>query len=691
LTPRELNNLAGTVQVLRLLPECVVREASGGADDLEEFLWYPTNILGFAERLVSLAGLAALALYTNRLVSRKPAADVSSDRDQLMENYLLTALFDRGYSLGHACSIIQRCGAIKTGALARVVDHDRPLAAIVTSRPESPGNLLRGQLHNPPEDQLLDLAESLSFLRDFDFHPVDDAPCVRFRKQQLEIRPFLFWDGSDLWCFKRMMREEEENDHILYLSTAAGTERREPERMDSVVRRRIAHVAELLGCEAPLDKGAPIDEVLPQSFMPLFAQSYPEMNRLAQRLYQKSSHATRSKLWVEPAVGDEHRAHKLLSNEVYVTNAIIKQCMDRDPVSVMEAYFLHEPAEIDRYFTYLVHDATERRRLRQQIRTRVSEYKNDLFPFYCQSEHQDELSDLVDRYRARLVAQRVVQLSGFPIIENVAQEGLNDYIRRTRTFYSYLDSYEEVPDAAKVREGLLACSRAAEAILKTMILFYQSLRWYRHDHQDSIDEVGVSLLNKCKEGLRWATFGQLVCRVQQIDNDREVRERLESLLGRERLWPERGHQHALAAVSELHQWNALKDLKSWRDEQVHRRPGPIEKAARLVKGFLEFLDWLQDALRQPGQNWQIFPALLSLNLVTRNSCGISSIKYTLVSHDTGSKHHITLYTKQPLSVTSGSFFGLPHLNKTIKDHWVDPVLIPSGLFLVSSSVEDKHA
>jgi len=664
---KTFDGIDDALQVLRLLPDCIIHEAAAGAEDLENFLWFPTNIVEFAERLLSIAGLAAVAIYVDHLLA--PSADAA--RDQLIENYIGTMLFGRGYANGIACSIVQRCGVITNGPLAKVIEDDRPITRLVTSRLEDPGNLVRSQLHDPPEAQLAALARQLLFLRHFSFAADEKEPSVRFRGNKLEARPFLFWDGRDLWRLQRLVREGGESDYILYVNAASGEERREAVRIDSREHRRIAEFTKIIGMREFLRDGTPHDEAMPQSVMPLFAEAYPNMNRLAQKIYEETTEGTRFKLWVGPLVGgDYEQARKLLTDEVFVTNAIIKQCLDRDPVSVMEAYFFEEPGDPADYFRYLVRDEGERRKLEQQIRLGVAEYGNGLRPFYCQSEHQEDLDQLVNRYRARLVAQKIVGLFGFPMLENIPQDGLEDYIRRARTFQSYLDAALDDSEPAKVREGLLACSRTAETVLKTLLLFYNSLRWFRSDHPEALDEQGRRKLVEYARDPKIRGFGTLLRMFRELERDQEVRERVRTLLGRETLWPEGNHQRI---------FGALDRLREWRNEHAHGRGGSINNASKLVEGFIDFLDWLVDPLKKPGQtDWRIFPAFLTLNVVTRNNCGISSIKYTLISRT--SQRQITLYTQQSFSANAGAFFGLPHLSKTLKDLWVNPILIPASLF-----------
>src|SRR4051812_10845317 len=94
--PKRVEDVNDALRALRLLPECILREAAAGNEDLENFLWFPTNIVDFAERLLSIAGLAAVAIYVDHLLR----SDAEAERDQLIENYIGTMLFGRGYANG---------------------------------------------------------------------------------------------------------------------------------------------------------------------------------------------------------------------------------------------------------------------------------------------------------------------------------------------------------------------------------------------------------------------------------------------------------------------------------------------------------------------------------------------------------------------------------------------------------------
>jgi hypothetical protein len=99
----------------------------------------------------------------------------------------------------------------------------------------------------------------------------------------------------------------------------------------------------------------------------------------------------------------------------------------------------------------------------------------------------------------------------------------------------------------------------------------------------------------------------------------------------------------------------------------------------LLRDISTFFNWLVEPL--PGDsNARMYPAVLHLNLLTTNRCGITSVKYVLKGEDGSDLNSITLYTAQPVAAAPGVFYGVPHQDRYTPQLWVDPVLFAADAF-----------
>jgi hypothetical protein len=671
----ELCNVDATLLAARArewLPNCVLAEAVGSGarlkgDRLARYFGSLTRIPDFGTRLVLLAGLALDALYVDAALEATPGFD----RDDPFEIYLRDLLFaDRGADLGLACAAVQRMGVLQGGPVADLVGDDRCVTSFVMSRPTSTGNFLRGQLTCPVEDQLLHLLQHVRFLGRFAFGGPGE---VTFDERPIELGPFLWWDGRHLWRLRRFHRGEPPN--ALWRRTEDDEEVEFRLELRELEFERVRRIAALVKVSPSVVGGALTleSERLPQSFVPMFADSQPKMTRLAQQIFLKAETATKVELWTRDRSQEwsSFTAEELAEDANFVTNAVLRQCMEKNPISVLEAYFAMEQGDQKEYLSWLTGSDEEAERMFADIRQAAARYERKLTAFYCGTK-KDDFAIKKWKYQARLAAMKVVELLGFPVIPETELEDPDDLGRRIVAFRDYLRDPGHKRDTASVnaRNGLLECCNGLEAILRTLVLFYEAVKHFDIDRPDGLGDAALERVATAKKRLPKG-LGQLIGLFRDLGEDRVLRRKLADVAGRDTLWPpgEEAKRH----------FTAMNDLNAWRIKDVHASSegGSAGAVFDLSESLLGVLDWLTHP-REPSvaPEWRLFPAHLSLNLVTTNSCGISSIRYSLTRPD---RHHeITLYTKQPLSVLAGSLLDLPHLGKARDDLWVNPVLIPAS-------------
>lgn len=654
------------------LPSCVLAEAVGrGArlkgDRLARYFGSLTRILDFGTRLVLLAGLALDALYVHAALEATPGFD----RDDPFEIYLRDLLFaDRGADLGLACAAVQRMGVLQGGPVADLVEDDRRVTSFVTSRPTSTGNFLRGQLACPVEEQLLHLLQHVRFLGRFAFGAPGE---VTFDGRPIELGPFLWWDGQHLWRLRRFHRGDPptaqwrrtEDDEELEV-------RLELRELELERARRIAALVQVppsvVGGELTLES-----ERLPRSFVPMFADSHPAMTRLARQIWLKSELATRVELWTRerPQEWSSFTAEELARDENFVTNAVLRQCMEKNPIAVLEAYFTREQGDQKEYLLWLTGSEGEAERMYAEIRQASERHAKKLAAFYCGTK-EDDVALRRWKYQARLAAMKVVELLGFPVMPETELEDPADLGRRLRAFRDYLLDPGRDGRAASVNalNGLKECCNSLEAILRTLVLFYEAVKHFDIDRPDGLCDAALERIAATKKKVPKG-LGQLIGAFRGLGEDPVLCRKLADVTGRDAVWPpgDEAKKH----------FTAMNDLNDWRITNLHANAGggSVGAVLDLSERLLSVLAWLthpREANVPP--EWRVFPAHLSLNLVTTNSCGICSVRYSLARPDRN--HEITLYTKQPLSVLVGSLLGLPHLGKARDDLWVNPVLLPAS-------------
>jgi hypothetical protein len=649
------------------LPPAIVRAAAAGRDrDLaSEFREYPElGVLDFGNRLVVIAALTISALYIDAL-RRNPSA-----KDPLLQDYLRTMLAGRGLDRGLACSVIHRAGVLKVEPFGELVEDDSAVTDFIMNRPAGAGNIFRSQIDESVESQLARLILHLQWLKLFDF---DKSGGVSFtwsgETRRIDVWPFLLWDGEVLQRFVEYAPNER---GLVWITYNDGEDIRQPPRKPVHERRnQLRATMALVGC-------APVAEPLPEahyeeSVIPLFAETHPYMDKLAQRLFEESQAGTQVRLWIGPFLQLDPRtsdkADAYINDQVLVTNAIIKKCMDTDPVTVMMDFLEAEPEDEYKFFKRLLGDDPRRiKQAQDEVDATVTEYA-DRQSLYCRPQDEAALQTKRDAFRRRRVAQKMVQLMGFQLVEQKAQDDIDDYAAQVGAFLGAVSDRSTPP--LSVAGGLVKCAAIAEEILTFLIAFYTALKYYDGTLAEGLDEhridsLGVNLAHSFD---RVNGLGGLIPVFRDLAKDPEITDAVKMHLGRESIWPEGLKKYT----------DVLHALKDYRNKEAHEvEVLGIKRAPETVKRFLSVLEWLRDPLGRGDDAMRIYPAILQLNTITMNHCGITSIKHNLTTR--GASRPITLYTRQPLSVYAGTFYGLPQRNKALKDLWLDPVLVPTRIF-----------
>lgn len=646
----------------QILPPAVIAHAAGGEDLFDAFEYSDIGTYAFGDRLIMLSGLALCGLYVHCAES-DPAA-----RGDHYTDFVRTILFQRGYDRGIACALFQRVGQVGGTVFTSLQGEDRAITAFVALRRLNAANTVRARMRQPLEQHILSVLDRLTFLQRFAF---DADGAVSFDGAPVRLWPFLRWDGDRLLRIREprdrtpegipealeWVGADESDSLVEQLSTTDGRE-----------LRRIATLVQHVREPRAIELAPPTME----SVVPLFADTHPQMCALAQLVQKKANPDTIARLLV-PFLEMELRrdvdhaeARTHASDTLLVENAIIRQCIEHDPIAVLKTYLENEPGDIIECLALLTGSDAHAADVYNSLRSRSKDLRNRLEPLYADPMHKDAIDRQVDSYAAQIAAKEIARLLGFRIVEQHAREPVDAYISRVAAFEEYVAGRRR--DLVKVAGGLLECSKIAHEVLVFLIQFYTALKYYAPEYEDGIDTKRKTAFSSEMARISRLNFNAATKAFAKLRIDEGVTRAVRSHLNRP-MWNEGAMRGHVEALDELR--------RDWRNEYAHR-PGVIDTdGQRLVAKFLDFLKWLQDPGRTRTHRDRIYPAILHLNVLTMNQCGITSVKYGLT--EAGHDSAIRLYTRQPLANVAGVFYGLPNQDKAQDDLWLDPVLFPTNV------------
>jgi hypothetical protein len=436
--------------------------------------------------------------------------------------------------------------------------------------------------------------------------------------------------------------------------------------------------------------GVNLEEVLSsdvmqtESFVPLFVDSHRQIDKLVDLLVEKSNDDTKQ-VWLKWFLGisDDReidlKQRGILENpdKILLENAILAYCVANDPVSVLTEFFYKEKDDIEGCISKWRPKDESGNDVLARIDARASTARTRAAVFA-----QDDaiaLDYMEGRERARLAALEMARALGFTVRESLVRDDVETLIAR---FSPFLAAIQDDPSADRLLRGLVECARMLEHILTFTVSFYLLI-------PDFVENSSTGLVKLSpREYSRRLTLGPLFEEFRSI------------CTGLQKGRPELGFRKRRIDGTKKH-FATLERFVNLRNRDIH--PPSIEsemvtlnasQRLELLHKVLEFFEWLGKPGQEASELGRITPAVLHLNLVTTNRCGITTVHYKL-SHRVGegSPKEITLYTAQPVAGAPGVFYGLPRPDKcmtfggTGTRHtgrrgalWVDPILFAADAF-----------
>lgn len=661
---------ADLARLARLLPAPLLDDASAGmAAYIEEDFQHPTaGLYNFGERLIYTAGLMASALYL----------DLTSGGGVLVDHRLVghirTLLFNRPYDSGLATCILERLAIAGPSVGIVLTGRSDRIGGYFLLKRDTPANTYRARHAHSLEDHLADVFEYLAFLREVRFVRTDT---VRFRNRNVGLWPFLRWDGRHLSAFRESRMHASENDRhrslpkrIIYVRHEDYEEREEVVDIVPLDRVRLAELAERVR-HAHTDGGTDSFARDSESFIPLLVGNYSGMDRLVDLIMAHANAETKSEwiakylkkgaLGATPSSDDVEAA---LSDDTKVENAILSYALEFDPIFLLKELFEAEREDIKTCIRLL--DPLGADQTLASIQERIDRLETRIKPLYVRSAA--ELKKLLHEHRARLASVEAARLLGFKVRHVTVRESIEDYAERVADFYGYI---KEHPDEKRLDDGLRQCCIVCEEVLEFLHFFYFAVEGFDASSESGLSIESRSILQREVKATYKVGLGNLVTCFSRLCERYEVG------------LPYFGQRRQLKTDAQPH-LGLLNRLNTWRTSggEVHRDKTvwlSIEERIELVRGVGLFLQWLRKPNEsRSGSFERIYPAVLQLNVLTTNRCGVTSVKYVL--HEITDDDSIRLYTQQRVAGIAGVFYGLPVQGRGNAELWVDPVLFAAEAF-----------
>jgi hypothetical protein len=628
------------------------------------------GLFRFGEQLVLLGGLFLAASYVDAALRN---GDVSGDH---YRDFLSTILFGRGYNRGVACALFQKAAQVNGGGIASLIRDDRVITAFAQSRRRTASNTFRARIARPLESDVAAVIEQVRFFSDVS---LGDDGKVLFRGSPMNLWPFLRWDGQTLLRIRGVKRRMPNGMPESMEWVDGGGTQSEVADLTFQQQSELKRVGILIG--HPI-KRRPLRIDIPQneSVVPLLADSHPQMSDLAELLREKADDKTIAEKWILPFLRAERGnqitlddAYEEIRNTVVVDNAIIRRCLEADPITVLTEYLVSEPHDTMDCLLRLT-TGVEAQAIYAAIQQQTAKLTNRLRPMYPFDEHDATLEERLKEYRAGLAARAIAGLLKFRIVEQHAHEAIDDYIQRVESFAEY--AADPQAETSKIAQGFLQCGNLIHAAARFVIQFYTALTFYDPRRQDGISERRRSELAAEVKRTGRLPFAKVISEFRKLGENDAITSKVEEHLGRE-LWDRR---RCWALV------DFLNSFRLARNEVAHDSLPTGLDVTHYISGVIAFLKWLQCPTADDTHRQRIYPAVLHLNVITMNQCGITSVRYGLTERPTSGGRAavgpITLYTQQPLAHFAGVFYGLPNHDKSQRALWIDPVLIPTNVFSV---------
>jgi hypothetical protein len=393
------------------------------------------------------------------------------------------------------------------------------------------------------------------------------------------------------------------------------------------------------------------------SIVPLFADSFPAMNRLADMLTKETEESTKDELWRQRYHGETNDRNGTLD----IKSLIILDCIKRNPIEVLRDVSAFEPyeeglPELERYARRLARSrygeagATE---YLSEIKRRIDDAKKGL-----------DANDRVGRKHVKddILAYEVAQLLGFPVkrVEDLHNlEHYHDIIRELGCIVRGPASPLEERGAFK--EG----AEVLERVMREVCRFYAYLSYRVFPNGKCVEEW-----KQMKADVDKMAMGALFDLLRRLNEEsKAISHVLEYKIGRPQYF-----QHN--KFNRITRAGTADYIVALRNRAIH---GVDEKRDDKTIDFVEAIEKIMEFMGDKA--WRVYPFKINFTIMTKTSHGVRTCQYvTNLSGGEGAesakgRRERIIYTEMEVDFMK-SYYCLPNSRRCYRDIWVDPLLVP---------------
>jgi hypothetical protein len=426
------------------------------------------------------------------------------------------------------------------------------------------------------------------------------------------------------------------------------------------------------------------------SYLPLFASSYPAMDKLVDLLYENTLD-NQMELWVIKEqdkkeylnwsddiknlrkkgddIGVRHQIEaKERLIEQMIKNRILIDCIEKGPIMVMRNVAVVEGSkELPEYLEILL--SKEFGGDQKQIDERKKNIKMD-----CENLIQERgLENSLVNMRPildELYSVEVAKLLGFPIKDMKNFHNIEFYIDHVNREIAELTSSRDVGNYERTID--VHWFPKLEMLYREMIAFYSYVSHYETKKKIDKDQWSEELNKIMNLGL-----GSLNGMLRSLNESFDSRI-AENIWGRHRIFDPQKY------IRLVREGDKHGDLFGLRNALAHGSvnyylPKPITNASRT-----QILSWIKGVMDFFADSTnRIFPYKISFTVLSQTHQGIRTCQYITALSDLGSTEvtkkqrgvQTKIYTDYEIDFTK-YYYCIPHRRHSMDNIWVDPFLVP---------------
>ena len=399
-------------------------------------------------------------------------------------------------------------------------------------------------------------------------------------------------------------------------------------------------------------------ETFQPSYMPLFAGSYPAMNRLVDLLWEHTTPETKEAMW-----------HSQGKTEEEIRNEILLDCVERNPLEVLREVGRKEGlAELPGY----VRQLSKGRRTKEEIEDRI-QFLNQRWKAIAAERGTNAAED--DTLRDQVFSLEVAQLLGFPVRDIGDFVNLEHYIERLKPrLRQAQDSTSHDQRASLIRDSFVDFER----IFREMVVFYDFV-YFKY----IVDQDNKAQWSEIRAEIEDFPLGRLHARFREL-NQLFTKASASTI---NRLWGDSGiccYDRYKQIIREGHKKGDLLGLRNKiihpREKENQTEEDPCETA----QGCVQSLQWILRAMEFfADSRCRVYPYKLTFTLSSRTHQGIQTCRYVTdltdlagtISEQDDRQSNTKIYTDTSIDFAK-VYYCLPNRRRSIHNIWVDPLLVP---------------